>query len=81
MDPEEFRRMKEVFGEGLTHQLLGCAWGRAIHDREETEPCPEPAAQIVALHPGGGDEEVHLKLCVRHVTAVLELTTPHEGGT
>lgn len=78
VDPIKFARMKEMLPSALVHELLGCCWGRAIMTPEDSAACPEPAAQIVVLHPRSDAEEFPAKLCARHVELVLTLTTPHE---
>jgi hypothetical protein len=81
IEKDKFEQLKAATSPGLVIELLGCAWGRKIGSLQDEPPCDEPAAQIIALHPGGGEREVHVKLCVHHVQVVTELTTPHEGST
>lgn len=80
VDPIKFARMKEVLPTRLVHELLGCTWGHTIGLPEDRDPCPEPAAQIVVLHPERGGE-VAVKLCAYHVQRVTLLTEPHKEPT
>jgi hypothetical protein len=81
VDPVKFARVKEVLPTRLVQELLGCTWGHTIGLPEDRDPCQEPAAQIVALHPQGGPDAVHVKLCAYHVRRVTALTTSHKEST
>ena len=78
VDPEKFARMKEVLPTSLVQELLGCTWGHTIGLPEDRDPCQEPAAQIIVLHPMGDERGVPVKLCAYHVQRVTLLTEPHK---
>ncbi len=77
VDAETFAKLKAAAGGDLVHQLLGCTWGHTLGSKDDKTPCMEPAAQIVALHPHGGEAAIHVKLCGEHVEVVKALTTEH----
>lgn len=81
VDKETFAALKAAATPARIHELLGCTWGHTLGSKDDQTPCPEPAAQIVALHPRGGPEAIHVKLCERHVELVKELTTEHQEAT
>lgn len=62
-------------------ELVGCAWGRKIWSKTDSSLCDQRAVKMVALHDGNESHTV-VRLCDKHLAAIMDVTTPREplGG-
>lgn len=61
----------------ITHQLIGCCWGRIIWTEADPAECQSQAIQDIVLYHADG-EQVPVRVCETHRDLLMEISTPHE---